>query len=190
VDTPKPNLSNDSLTPEQVAVYRAVLKDYTKEADRTLNLANKTDPMDQSSPMVDKACFKGIEAEAIRGSGLVVHRIDPVLIVTTRMTLVDPDRQQETIKKESNKKVWGMGFVTPETFPPIFRLDPELKSGLARRSGSAQPTPARSLHRCSDCCRRVKRSSDPVSGRVFPLAAKKTTIVSVKEYRPISHRIS
>jgi hypothetical protein len=58
------------------------------------------------------------------------------------MTLVDPDRQQETIKKESNKKVWGMGFVTPETFAPIFRLDPELKSGLARRSGSAQPTPA------------------------------------------------
>jgi hypothetical protein len=74
--------------------------------------------------MVDIACFKGIEAEAIRGSGLVVLRIDPVLIVTTRMTLVDPDRQQETIKKESNKKVWGMGFVTPETFAPIFPTGP------------------------------------------------------------------
>ena len=45
-DTPKPNLSDDSLTPEQVAVYRAVLKDCTKKADGTLNLANKTHPLD------------------------------------------------------------------------------------------------------------------------------------------------
>jgi hypothetical protein len=98
-DAQKPRLSDDSLTPEQVAVYRAVLKDYTKKSDAKLNLANKTEPLDQSSPMFDKGCFSGIQTDTTQPSGLVVHRIDPTLVLNTRMTLVDPDQQRQTIEE-------------------------------------------------------------------------------------------
>ena len=94
-DTPKPKVSDDSLTPEQIAVYRAVLKDYTKGSDGALNLANKTEPLDQS----DKACFEGIEAGVSKVSAPVVHRLGPSLVLNTRIVLFDPNRQQKTIKE-------------------------------------------------------------------------------------------
>jgi hypothetical protein len=98
-DVQKPRLSDDSMTSEQLAVYRAVLKDYTKKSDAKLNLANQTEPLDQSSPMFDKGCFNGIQIDTTQPSGLVVHRIDPTLVLNTRMTLVDPDQQRQTIEE-------------------------------------------------------------------------------------------
>lgn len=95
----KPKVSDGSLTPEQIAVYRAVLKDYTKGSDGALNLANRTEPFDQSGPMFDKACFKGIEVGVAKTSVPVVHRLDSLQAPNTRIVLVDPDRQQETIKE-------------------------------------------------------------------------------------------
>jgi hypothetical protein len=94
-DTPKTKVSDDSLTPEQIAVYRAVLKDTTKGSDGALNLANKTEPLDQS----DKACFEGIEAGVSKASAPVVHRLDPSPVLNTRIVLVNPNRQQKTIKE-------------------------------------------------------------------------------------------
>ncbi len=94
-DAPKPKVSDDSLTPEQIAVYRAVLKDYTKGSDGALNLANITEPLDQS----DKACFEGIEVGVSKVSTPVVHRLTPSLVLNSRIVLVDPDRQQKAIKE-------------------------------------------------------------------------------------------
>lgn len=53
-EPPKTKLRDAPLTPEQIAVYRAVLKDYTKWSDVALNLANKTAALNQSN----KACFE------------------------------------------------------------------------------------------------------------------------------------
>ena len=53
-----PITSKDSLSPEQIAIYRVVLKDYTKGSDGTLNLANKTEMLDESNLTDDQSCFK------------------------------------------------------------------------------------------------------------------------------------
>lgn len=97
--TPKPEMSNDPLTPEQIEVYRAVLKEYLKGSDGALNLANRTEPLDQS----DKECFKGIGVKA--ASVAIIHKVDPSLVLKTKIILVDPDQQQSTIKENDPQKL-------------------------------------------------------------------------------------
>jgi hypothetical protein len=95
----KPKLSDDPLKPEQIAVYRAVIEYYAKGSDGALNLASRTEPLDQSRALSDKACFKGIQLEVAKTSLLVVHRLDPSVAPKTRIAMVDSDRQQEMIEK-------------------------------------------------------------------------------------------
>jgi hypothetical protein len=95
----KPKLSDESLTPEQIAIYRAALEDYTKGSDGVLNLADRTETLGQSGSMFDEACVKGIKIEVAKTSALVIHRLDPSVALSKRIVLVNPDRQQETIKE-------------------------------------------------------------------------------------------
>ena len=99
--TPKPKASDDPLTTEQIAVYRAVLSDFLKGSDGTLNLANVTETLDQS----DKACFRGMDAGVIRESASVIHRLETSLVADTKVVLVDPDRQQKTIAENDPQKL-------------------------------------------------------------------------------------
>ncbi len=93
--TPKPKVSDESLTTEQIAVYRAVLRDYLKGSDGALNVANMTEPVEQS----DKACFKRMELGDIKLPGPVIHRLEPSLVSNPKIVLVDPERQQGAIKE-------------------------------------------------------------------------------------------
>ena len=94
-EIPAPKLSTEPLTSEQIAIYRAVLKNYLKGSDGKLNLANTTEPFDKSI----STCLEGIEENAIKKASLVVHRIEPLLVQNTNIVLVDPDKQQTTIEK-------------------------------------------------------------------------------------------
>ena len=58
-NSPKPQVSGEPLTTEQIAVYRVVLKDYMNGSDGALNLANLTEPFDQ----LGEACLKGLRLE-------------------------------------------------------------------------------------------------------------------------------
>jgi len=100
-NAPKPKVSDDPLTTEQIAVYRAVLSDFLKGSDGALNLANLTEPLDQS----DKACFRGMDVGVIKESVSVVHRLEPSLVTFTKIVLVDPDRQQKAIKENDPQKL-------------------------------------------------------------------------------------
>ena len=92
-DGPKPRLSDESLTTEQIAVYRAVLSDYLKGSNGSLNLANMTEPLFRYRP-----CFKGMELGNTSVPAPVIHRLDASLVVNTKIALVDPERQQSAIK--------------------------------------------------------------------------------------------
>jgi hypothetical protein len=94
----KPKISDVLLTPEQIAVYRAVLKDYLKGSEGALNVANRTELFDQTGPMSDKACISGIRLETTNAHSLTVHRLDPSVALDSGIVLVDPDKQQEAIK--------------------------------------------------------------------------------------------
>jgi hypothetical protein len=94
-NAPKPRVSDAPLTSEQIAVYRAVLAVYLKGSDRVPNLANITQPLDGA----DIACLRGLNVEVAKRSASVIHRIGLSLVADKRVVLVDPDRQQETIKE-------------------------------------------------------------------------------------------
>jgi hypothetical protein len=95
--TPKPKISDEPLTADQIAIYRAVLKDYTKGSKGPLNVANTTEPLDDSRPMFDEACFKEVEASVPKPSVPIGHRLDRSLIADMHVVLVDPDHQQKLI---------------------------------------------------------------------------------------------
>ena len=91
----KAKMSDAQLTTEQIAVYRAVLREYLKGSERTLNLASVTEPIDSS----DKTCFKGMDARDIKESASVIHRIESLVAADSNIVLVDPGRQQTPIKE-------------------------------------------------------------------------------------------
>ena len=94
-NAPRPTMTDAALTTDQIAVYRVVLRDYLRGSDGALNLANITEPIDES----DASCFKGMDATVMKESVSVVHRIDPSVVADTKIVLVNPDRQQKTIKE-------------------------------------------------------------------------------------------
>lgn len=103
-DAPKPKVSKEPLTPEQIAVYRAVLEyymeqDYAKESHSTLNLANRTEPLERSDPLLDAECIKGTTLEAAGDSGPVFHQLDPAVAPSPRVVLVDPDPRKRKIEE-------------------------------------------------------------------------------------------
>jgi hypothetical protein len=97
----KPKVSDDQLTTEQIAVYRAVLSDFLKGSDGALKLASITEPLDHR----DKSCFKGMDVRLIKESASLVHRLEPSFVTDTKIVLVDPDRQQKAIEENDPQKL-------------------------------------------------------------------------------------
>jgi hypothetical protein len=91
----KVRLSKNSLTKDQVAVYRAMLNDYTKEFDGTLKLNFRTEQLDTSRAFIDQGCAEGLDLENIPVP--VIHKLDRRVVTSSRIVLVDGDRQQTTI---------------------------------------------------------------------------------------------
>jgi hypothetical protein len=104
-NAPKPRVSKSPLTSEQVAVYRAVLEDYTKGNDGALNLANRTEPLEEPGPFFDKGCVKGLALENNAQSVPVVHQLDRAVALNEKMVLVDPDRQEKKIEENDPQKL-------------------------------------------------------------------------------------
>lgn len=98
-EEPKPVLSNDPMTQEQIAVYRALLVDYMKEEKNSaLNISNVTDPFG-AGPEYSQGCPRDIRAQSTPASHPVIHRLDPAVALNPRMLLVDRDQQMKLIKK-------------------------------------------------------------------------------------------
>jgi len=74
-DAPRPRVSNEPLTKEQVAVYRTVLQDYQKDSEDMLNLANTTSPLEQSPTFFDGGCPKTSSRQVASTSNSVVHHL-------------------------------------------------------------------------------------------------------------------
>ena len=95
--TPKAKISDEPLTADQIAVYRAVLKDFAKGSNSPLNVANTTEPLDDSRPMFDEACFKEVGASVPKPSVPMGHRLERSLMPDMQIVLVDTDHQQKLI---------------------------------------------------------------------------------------------
>src|SRR5579871_2491666 len=97
---PQPALSDSQLTTEQIAVYRAFLQRYLEEPDRTLNIANVTDVLDfsQFEMKQGKGCLRGIFLENFQQAHTVVHRVGPEVSISSKIAIVDPQKQAIQIK--------------------------------------------------------------------------------------------
>lgn len=89
----RPVVSQESLTSEEVSIYRTVLKDYLKGSQSTLNVAAVTEPLDESDDCVKQVRFANPSAPPS-----VVHRLEPS-ISAAKITLVDPERQRNAVKE-------------------------------------------------------------------------------------------
>lgn len=96
---PKPILSRDPLTKEQIAVYRAVLEDYVKGTDGALNIANQTEPLGLSEPFSPNDCIRSSQLEPAPKPGPVVHRLDRAVALSAKMVLVDRDEQERIVNE-------------------------------------------------------------------------------------------
>lgn len=103
-DMPKPILSSDPLTAEQIAVYRAVLGDYTKGTNDGMNLADKAETLERSGPSGDE-CFKEIKLEPAQNTVPVIHLLTPSVALNPKFVLVDPEKQAERIKENDPQKL-------------------------------------------------------------------------------------
>lgn len=93
----KPVISKGPLSAEQIAIYRAVLVDYTQGEDTTLNVANITTPFSVDFG-VERGCLNGFVMPVESGSK-IVHRLDAAVILNSSMVLVDADKQSDVVKK-------------------------------------------------------------------------------------------
>lgn len=94
----KPKVSSESLTKEQVAVYRAVLQDFLGDSKDTLNLANTTEPLEQPAAPLGRGCPKTSSPQVPDAAVPVVHRLDPAVTLNLKVDLVDPERLKDKIK--------------------------------------------------------------------------------------------
>jgi hypothetical protein len=113
-DSAKPKISKDQLTTEQVAIYRAVLTNYVKGSDGTLNVSNRTDPPDFS---FDNECMRGIVFEKTKDSVPTVHKLSSAVLIYPKMILVNPEQQLTKVKDNDpgnlvNKTIEGRQRVT------------------------------------------------------------------------------
>lgn len=90
-------ISKEPLTAEQIAIYRAVLVDYTQEDDSRLNIADTTEPFSMGFG-VERGCLKGFVLPEESGSK-IVHRLDAAVMLNSSMVLVDADKQSDLVKK-------------------------------------------------------------------------------------------
>lgn len=93
VEEPKPQVSKEPLTADQIAIYRAVLKQYLGPDQTPLNLANRTEPI--QVPDAPAECLKGITLEK-PPSPPVIHALDSSL-AEPPVVLVDPNQQRKKV---------------------------------------------------------------------------------------------
>ena len=104
-DATKPEVRSNPLTAEQIAIYRAVLDDYMKDSAGVLNVADTTEPLDQSGFGFDEGCVKNIQVQPDRDTVTMTHKLDLSLVRDKRFKLVDPGHQQEKIKQNDPQGV-------------------------------------------------------------------------------------
>lgn len=116
-EAPKPRISNNPLTAEQVAVYRALLEDYHDGTNGVINLANTTVPLKN----YETACLAGSIYDT-ESSVPIVHQLNSAILITGRFVLVDPDRQEQ-VARESDLPSLPDGIFDAPTVPFTKQVD-------------------------------------------------------------------
>jgi hypothetical protein len=127
---PQPTVNNESLTSEQIAVYRAVLQDYLGDSKAVLNLADKTDPVESPASAFNGSCQDDRTKQAIPSLIPIVHRFSKSTALGPKVIIVDPDQQREKIKTSDPQNLIKKAIDDHEAVPEN-QLDDNVKQAFA-----------------------------------------------------------
>lgn len=109
-----PRISNEPLTPDQIAIYRAFLQNYAG-APAPVHVANRTDALvdpqadDDDDDTGVPQCLKRLKIVFEKDAIGVAHMLDPSLAIPGRFMLVDPDLQAASVEENDPSKTMGAG---------------------------------------------------------------------------------
>lgn len=118
----KVQLSDASLSADQIAVYRAVIDDYrSKFGSAVLSVADRTYALEPSGPFEEECrkLFRYVRYKAAEGKTPAIHRLSPEFTLGPSVVLVDPDRQEKKIRERDpqdlvRRAIDGHDQVTPK----------------------------------------------------------------------------
>lgn len=94
-------VSTDSLSADEVAVYRVVLHRWNSDARTSLNVSDRTFPLDAVSPrssISNCECARSLEVQSLVGASHSIHALTPAVFPERNIRLVDADTQFTTIQ--------------------------------------------------------------------------------------------
>lgn len=106
-DRDKPVKSTAPLSADEIAIYRAVLRQYESGDSGSLNVSARTYPLDAASPMTgpaDSECLKGIQLENLAGLAHSFHDLTPEVLPAKNIKLVDPKQQSKIVRDNDPDK--------------------------------------------------------------------------------------
>lgn len=103
-EPPKAVLSESPLSADEVAIFRAVLKNYLKDSPGVVLLADKTVPIEQSPTSV-RTCADQISAPLDPDARATIHHIGPLVIIGLKVRLVDPDAQDKEVQRNDPQRL-------------------------------------------------------------------------------------
>lgn len=99
--TQKATKSTENLGPDEIAIYRAVLRQNAPDnsgAPATLNVAATTHPLDLRSPLdtlSDTGCLKGLRLDNLATASRSFHELSQDILPNNIAHLVDPKKQKK-----------------------------------------------------------------------------------------------
>lgn len=111
----KPTKSTESLTADEITIYRAVLQRNAPDnsgAPGTLNVSAITYPLDPSSPLSglsDSSCLKGIQLDNLATASRSFHELSQDILPNKVGRLVDPKKQKKIVHDNDPDKTMREG---------------------------------------------------------------------------------
>lgn len=94
----KTSVSGDPLTSEQLAVYRGAVTAWFDKDKSATNLAEITDPIEESELGYDKKCVAGLNLEPLGPNRVHRFRVEDLAQLGSKnFRLVDPNRQKKEV---------------------------------------------------------------------------------------------
>ncbi|HXM43687.1 MAG TPA: hypothetical protein VN924_20805 [Bryobacteraceae bacterium] len=113
--------SNVPLTSDEVAVYRAFLESYAKGSPGSVNLGNRTTPLELSESDT-KNCLRGIRLKGQSGRARTVHTLDSSIIAGTKTVLVDAEHQRAVVEANDPGNTIRKGKTVTDAVGAAFAL--------------------------------------------------------------------
>src|SRR4051812_32328978 len=96
----KPVKSTTSLSADEIAIYKAVLRTYSRDKDVNLNIAATTHPLDPNASTTgfdQPECLRGVELENLSSAANSYHELPEDVLTSKGMRLVDPKKQARIV---------------------------------------------------------------------------------------------